>query len=203
MTRVIVYSAALVAFIAATAMTFASIFIPDWITYTTTTPSTPSSPSHTFTKVIGLHRSCESEHGCAHFPTVEDCSGTDRYFCSMWRSVGFLMSFAAVLELVTLVAYLVVINGGKQKREAGWKVLSFLLVLVGVVQCASMAIVAYLFDNDDRFFIGWQLDKSFILVTVSWSIAILSAGFISLSAFVFPEEGDYELIPPSENERYR
>jgi hypothetical protein len=59
----------------------------------------------------------------------------------MWRSVGFMMSFAAVLELVTIVAYLMVIAGGKQKRETGWRVLAFLLVLVGVVQCGAMAIV--------------------------------------------------------------
>lgn len=59
----------------------------------------------------------------------------------MWRSVGFMMSFAAVFELVTIVAYAVVIFGGKQKRETGWKVLAFMLVLVGVVQCGAMAIV--------------------------------------------------------------
>lgn len=109
------------------------------------------------------------------------------------------MSFAAVLELVTIMAYVVVLAGGKQKRENSWKVLSFLLVVVGLLQCASMAIVAYLFDNDDRFFVGWQLDKSWILCTVSWSIAIVSAALISLSAFVIPSEGDYELIP---SERY-
>jgi hypothetical protein len=55
--------------------------------------------------------------------------------------VGFMMSFAAVLELATLVAYVVVLLGGKQKRETGWKMLSFMLLLIGVVQCASMAIV--------------------------------------------------------------
>jgi hypothetical protein len=55
-----------------------------------------------------------------------------------------MMSFAAVLELVTLVAYLVVLIGGRQKRETGWKVLAFLLVAVGVLQCASMAIVVSL-----------------------------------------------------------
>jgi hypothetical protein len=59
---------------------------------------------------------------------------------------------------------------------------------------------AYLYDNDDvRFFIGWKLDKSWILCIVSWSIAVLSAAFISLSAFIFPLEGGYELIP---SERY-
>jgi len=51
------------------------------------------------------------------------------------------MSFAAVGELVTIVAYIVVLGGGKQKRETGWKVLCFMLALVGTVQCASMAIV--------------------------------------------------------------
>ena len=51
------------------------------------------------------------------------------------------MSFAAVLELATIVAYLMVIAGGKQKREIGWRVLAFLLILVGVVQCGAMAIV--------------------------------------------------------------
>jgi len=72
-------------------------------------------------------------------------------------------------------------------------------MLVGIVQCAGMAIVAYLFDNDDRFFVGWKLDKSWILCTVSWSIAVVSAALISLSAFVFSSEGGYELIP---SERY-
>lgn len=109
------------------------------------------------------------------------------------------MSFAAVLELVTLVTFLVVVLGGKQKRETGWKVLAFMLMLVGVIQCAAMAIVAYLFDNDDRFFEGWRLDKGWILCTASWCIAVLSAGFIALSAFIFPPEGGYELIPSERN----
>jgi formate hydrogenlyase subunit 3/multisubunit Na+/H+ antiporter MnhD subunit len=52
-----------------------------------------------------------------------------------------MMSFAAVFELVTIVTYCLVILGGKQKRETGWKILSFMLMLVGVIQCAAMAIV--------------------------------------------------------------
>lgn len=51
------------------------------------------------------------------------------------------MSFAVVLEGMTLIAYLVIMLGGKQKREQGWKVLSGCLVLVGAVQCAGMAII--------------------------------------------------------------
>jgi hypothetical protein len=117
-------------------MTFASIFIPNWISWTA-----EGSTGH-FQKTIGLHKSCTSVNGkCIHFPQYEDCHGTDRYFCSMWRSVGFLMSFAAVLELATIVSYAVIILGGKQKRETGWKILTFMLMLVGIVQCAAMAIV--------------------------------------------------------------
>lgn len=77
----------------------------------------------------------------------------------------------------------------------------WLLWYVFPSSCVTVAdlIQAYLFDNDDRFFVGWKLDKSWIMCTVSWSIAMVSAGLISLSAFAFPEEGDYELIP---SERY-
>jgi hypothetical protein len=52
-----------------------------------------------------------------------------------------MMSFAVALEGMTLVAYIVIIKGGRQKRETGWSILSLLLLLTGLVQCGSMAIV--------------------------------------------------------------
>jgi hypothetical protein len=113
----------------------------------------------------------------------------------MWRSVGFLMSFAVLLELATLVAYIIVILGGQQLRQYGWKVICSLLTLIVLVQCAGMAIVAYLFDNNERFFPGWQLDMSWILCTVSWSLALLTGVGISAAVYTLPEEGGYELIP--------
>ena len=51
------------------------------------------------------------------------------------------MSFAVVLEGMTLVAYIAILVGGRQKRETGWKVLSSFLLLTSLVQCASMAIM--------------------------------------------------------------
>jgi hypothetical protein len=54
---------------------------------------------------------------------------------------------------------------------------------------------AYLFDNNDRFFVGWKLSESWILCTVSWCVSILSAVLISASAFVLSPEGGYEIIP--------
>ena len=89
----------------------------------------------------GLHRRCSSLTGeCEYFPHKQDCHG-DHYFCSMWRSVGFLMSFAIVMEGMTLIAYVVILAGGKQKRESGWKVLSGLHIIVALLQLAGMAII--------------------------------------------------------------
>lgn len=62
----------------------------------------------------------------------------------MWRTVGFLMSFAVVLEGMSVVAYLIVLSGGKRLRESGWKVLSLLIILSALVQAASMSVVVSL-----------------------------------------------------------
>ena len=59
----------------------------------------------------------------------------------MWRSVGFLLSFVVVLEGMTLITYVVILIGGKQKRESGWSILAGLHFLCGAVQCAAMSII--------------------------------------------------------------
>lgn len=59
----------------------------------------------------------------------------------MWRSTGFLMNFAVMLELAVLVAYATVLFGGRGMRESGWKVLGGLLGLVAAVQAVAMALV--------------------------------------------------------------
>lgn len=51
------------------------------------------------------------------------------------------MSFAVVLEGMALVAYVIVLSGGKRLRESGWKILSLLIILSAIVQAASMSIV--------------------------------------------------------------
>lgn len=51
------------------------------------------------------------------------------------------MNAAAVLEMVVLVGFVVVLSGGKQKRESGWKLLASMLFVVAVVQCASMGLM--------------------------------------------------------------
>lgn len=51
------------------------------------------------------------------------------------------MSFAVVLEGMSIVAYLVILSGGKRLRENGWGALSLLVLTSVVVQAASMSIV--------------------------------------------------------------
>jgi hypothetical protein len=52
-----------------------------------------------------------------------------------------------------------------------------------------------LYDHDNRFFAGWELDKSWILCTVSWCVLALNAVAIVVAKFVLPNEDDYEPIP--------
>ena len=54
---------------------------------------------------------------------------------------------------------------------------------------------AFLFDHDNRFFVGWKLDKSWILCTVSWVVLLFDIIGISFAAKMMPAEDDYEPIP--------
>ena len=60
---------------------------------------------------------------------------------------------------------------------------------------ANIGWQAYLYDNDDRFFPGWELDISWLFCTVSWSIMMLLGAGITATALLLPSEGGYELIP--------
>lgn len=112
-------------------------YLPTYLTVYT--PLTTQPP---FRYSYGLHRRCSSiTNTCEDFPQPQDCHGRDRYFCSMWRSVGFLMSFAVVLQAISVVSYVIIIWGNKQLREGGWRTLSWMVIMSATVQAASMAIV--------------------------------------------------------------
>ncbi|KAL4745998.1 hypothetical protein BDW72DRAFT_185798 [Aspergillus terricola var. indicus] len=186
LTKTIVYSASLMVFLVSFALSIAAIAIPRWVSY----------HSSSYYYSYGLHRRCSSlTDTCETFPKREDCIAEDRYFCSMWRTVGFGMSFAVVLEGLSVVAFLIVLSGGKRLREEGWKFLSLLILASAAVQAGSMGLVAYLVENEPRFFVGWRLDESWIYCTISWCVSIFSAGAIILAAYSLPSEGGYELIP--------
>ena len=59
----------------------------------------------------------------------------------MWRTTGFLMSLAIVAELATVVSFLIIMAGGKMKRERGWKLLGVMLGVVAGIEFCAMGIV--------------------------------------------------------------
>ncbi|KAI5462635.1 hypothetical protein BGZ63DRAFT_384377 [Mariannaea sp. PMI_226] len=192
MTRVSVYFSGLVAFAAATVMIVVSIWIPNWVSYSVTTNAGQRVEKH-----IGLQKSCSNldDPPCRPFPYKELCQDGERYFCSMWRTVGFMASFSTILCLAGLVSFAVIIGGGKYKRETGWPFVGALLTLVSIAEFATISIVAYLFENDDQFTIpGWNLDVSFYLGTTSAIISILTAAGIVLSAYLLPPEDGYDFL---------
>ncbi|KAK1754474.1 hypothetical protein QBC47DRAFT_402892 [Echria macrotheca] len=195
MTRKAVYSAALVAVVAATAMTIASIVTPNWISYSDTGKS-----GDTVYDRFGLHRRCRSTApgGCMHFPDEQQCEGDGSWFCNTWRTTGFLMSLAVVMDLVTVVGFLVIMAGGKAKRETGWRILCAMLGITAILEFGAMAIVGYVFDNDDLFHVpGYALDVSWYLCTSSAALAVLSAVGLAISAFVLPPEEGYIFLRDS------
>ena len=149
LTRSIVFSATLFVFLVSTGMTIASIIVPNWVAYDTTTNG-----GKELHYTYGLHKTCSntkqrpessihiaSSLQCRSYPRYSDCQGEDRYFCSMWRSVGFLMSFAVVIEGMTIAAFLILLGGGKQRRESGWGPLAILTGLAAFVQAIGMALM--------------------------------------------------------------
>ena len=144
----------------ATAMTIAAIVLPRWESVSLP-HSRRSYCSHVCCQgspihySYGLHKRCSSVTGsCNDFPQYEDCLGDNKAFCAMWRTTGFLMSLAVIIECATLVAYLTVIFGGKQSREQGWKVVCTLLGLCTLIQVAAMAIVVCLNECASGNFVG-------------------------------------------------
>lgn len=201
-------------------MIVASITEPHWVSYSVTTTS-----GETLEKHIGLHKSCSSldDPHCRDFPSKELCQYGERYFCSMWRTVGFMASFTIILCLASLIAFALVMGGGKYRRETGWPFVSALLTLVSVVEFIIISIVvriskaqikhghvgkkkkelsgltvvaqAYLYDHDDQFTVpGWNLDVSWYLGTVSAGISLVIAAGLAASAYLLPPEEGYEFL---------
>ena len=57
------------------------------------------------------------------------------------------MNFAVMVELACVVAYVVILAGGRGVRESGWKILAGLLSLVAVAQAIGMALVVRIIEK--------------------------------------------------------
>lgn len=119
-------------------MIIASIWMPHWVIYTVTTAKGDQIDKH-----LGLFRSCSSldDPSCKQFPYQQLCGEDERYFCSMWRTTGFLAMFSLVLCLSGFVTFVLMLSGGKYRREKGWPIISGLLMVISIVEFAMISIV--------------------------------------------------------------
>ncbi|KAM3520569.1 hypothetical protein NHJ13051_006776 [Beauveria bassiana] len=177
---------------ASAVMVVASIAMPNWIDYAVTTAK-----GDTIRKTIGLHRTCSTLDGyrCGPFPTRALCQSEQRYFCTLWRSTGWLASFSVVLGLAGFVAFGATLGGGKYKRESGWPFVAGLIAVFAAVQLVVISVVAYLFDHDDQFSIpGWHIGTSWYLALASALLGIVTVVGLVSSAYLLPSEDGYEFL---------
>lgn len=100
-----------------------------------------------------------------------------------------------MLSFATIVAFILVIVGGKQRHEQGWRVLIGCLSIVAIGQVVGLGLVAYVYRTDGRFFEGWELGRSFWLVVGSVIAQVVIGAGVVGAALGLEEEGGYELIP--------
>ncbi|KAM7223295.1 hypothetical protein V8F06_001172 [Rhypophila decipiens] len=207
MTRPIVYGAALAVLIAATIMTITSVATTEWVTYSSVSSQPGLTNNSQIHDKIGLYKRCTTVDGikhCSTFPDERTCSTSggeseyDRALCSTWKTAGFLEILAVMVELVTVVGFMLAIGGGKQKREKGWKLLCALMGAAGVLSFVGMSIVAILLDQDDMFNVpGYKLDRSWYLATVSSVMTVAMSFGLAVSAFMLAPEDGYEILRDS------
>ncbi|KAK6329771.1 hypothetical protein TWF696_003634 [Orbilia brochopaga] len=192
------YAAALVAFVGASVLTLTAITIPRWMSYSYETSA------GRIMQTYGLHHRCRSGPGtidsCEPFPLESDCAD-DEHFCSLWRTTGYLMDLAVSLEVLIIAAYVIILIGGRERREKGWKLLSSLLFVNVALQLIAMSLVSYVYENDERFFVGWKLDVSWVLCTFSWGITLIIAGMIAMVGWLLPPEDGYERLDERRSSR--
>lgn len=192
------YAAALVAFVCASVLTLTAITIPRWMSYSYETST------GRIVQTYGLRHRCRSGpgtvDGCEPFPLEADCA-EDEHFCSLWRTTGYLMDLAVSLEVLIIAAYVIILIGGRERREKGWKLLSSLLFVNVALQLIAMSLVSYVYENDERFFVGWKLDVSWVLCTFSWGITLIIAGMIAMVGWLLPPEDGYEPLSERRSSR--
>jgi hypothetical protein len=113
--------------------------------------------------------------------------------CYTWKSASFLIFLAAVIEGMTMVAFLAVFNGGYARRLNGWKVLSPLLFLIGATQLPATLLILHNLRSDKFILPGWHVGASWVLATVSYSLYFFAAVTIGVLGKFSPDE--YTWIP--------
>ncbi|KAK4050214.1 hypothetical protein OIO90_005196 [Microbotryomycetes sp. JL221] len=116
-------------------------------------------------------------------------------FCDSWVTAGYAQQVALVFGLASVLASLIILLGGRQKRETGWKLISGLLTVEFILLIVSTSLIAHEYRMDDRFYYGSKLGQGYILSTVAWSLDVVIVGVLLVVGFMgLVKEDDYEQI---------
>ncbi|KAF3086196.1 hypothetical protein TWF706_011721 [Orbilia oligospora] len=166
------------------------------------------------TQTYGLRHSCRTGPSltnpttiCRPFPTFQDCEDS-AHFCSLWKSTNYLMNLAVSIEVLTCLCFILILSSQNTPpntttspnnvnnnttnntiRKSGWKFLVLLLSISVTCQLLAMSLVSYVYENDERFFVGWRLDVCWVLCMVSWGVGLVVTGLVGLVGWVLPEDG--------------
>ncbi|ORY73863.1 hypothetical protein BCR35DRAFT_306977 [Leucosporidium creatinivorum] len=117
-------------------------------------------------------------------------------FCDSWVTAGYAQQLAIVFAAAAILAALVVLLGGRLKRESGWRIIAGLLSVHAACLIVSTSLIVHEFRTDDRFYFGSTLDRGYIESTVAWALDVVIVGALVLVGVVgFTREDDYERIP--------
>jgi hypothetical protein len=165
-------------FVASFALTLASHFVPKWLIYS-------SDPPEAIKILYGLTKRCSSvTKSCRPFPDIQDCASSleNRSFCNMWKTSRWASDLTIVLSLICLAAYVIIIFGDGKKKKSGYRILAFILLLIGnfwlidahlaCTQIVPLALVLHIYKSDIRFDAFWSLGPSWILAVVSCAIQV-------------------------------
>ncbi|CAG8582370.1 11456_t:CDS:2 [Paraglomus brasilianum] len=163
---------------------FQSLIMPNWLVYVSRFPL--KLEIH-----YGLFKKCSSVQGCYPFPSPERNDCDEEWFCELWNAARFAVLFAAFVGAVTWLALVVVMLGGRGKRERMWGSIAAWLMFHAFFQFTAVGLIAYLFNNSDRFYFGYKYDMSFIFATISGSLSVMLSISLVLNGVLVPSRYDY------------
>ncbi|KAK4049826.1 hypothetical protein OIV83_003882 [Microbotryomycetes sp. JL201] len=116
-------------------------------------------------------------------------------FCDSWVTAGYAQQVSLVFGAAAIIASLVILLSGRQKRESGWRIIAGLLGVHAACLIVATSLIAHEFRTDDRFYYGSRLAQGYIISTTGWALDVVLVGLlVTVGVLGLVREDDYEQI---------
>ncbi|KAM0790264.1 hypothetical protein ACM66B_005569 [Microbotryomycetes sp. NB124-2] len=116
-------------------------------------------------------------------------------FCDSWVTAGYAQQVSLVFGAAAIIASLVILLSGRQKRESGWRIIAGLLGVHAACLIISTSLIAHEYRMDDRFYYGSTLGQGYIISTTGWALDVVIVGvLVTVGLLGLVKEDDYEPI---------